>query len=191
MGQSYKNHGAWEFYTPSPEDRPAGLPDNVMFYRRVGDGVDWYDYKNNPDNWTKGSVKMTIRETGGTFYTMTVTTDESMLSPPGTTILEVLGYEGTDPKADFYHKIVDMETDTFTPIPLPPAQTVKADIWRRCTEVEAEILEGLLDSLSAKKRRMFSDAQYLGHDDPFFDELYGAVSEALGPERAAVVLAAS
>lgn len=69
--------------------------------------------------------------------------------------------------------------------------TYKADIWRRCTEAEADVLDAALDQSPSRLRRLFDDAQYVDPSDPDYPTIRGAVVSALGEARAAVVLAPS
>lgn len=78
------------------------------------------------------------------------------------------------------------------PAPLAPAkQTAKADIWRRCTDAEAEALAATLALRSTREQRIFNDASYLDHADPLFAVMFDAVASAFGQDRAAVILAPS
>lgn len=188
MAQTYKAHGSWSRYTPDPF--PTEKPVNTMFCKRDTDGVDWYDYAHDPKNWTDGSAKLCIQSFGTDKMVVTaVNTDPTFLFPQDGTVLEVIGFEGDADQ--FHNNLVDLATDSFVPPPGPPVRTVKADIWRRCTDAEAETLSNLLAALPARKRNLYNDANFLDHADPFYAELYAAVAQAITPARADVVLAAS
>lgn len=187
MPQTYKAHGSWSRYEPASP--PPEKPVNTMYCKRDTDGVDWYDYCHDASNWTEGSAKLVIQKWGDTYVVNVASLDPTTLFPQGAIVLEVIGFEG-DPQ-QFASKIVDPTTDTFTDPPAPPAITQKADIWRRCTDQEAETLSFLLSALPAKKRNLYNDCNYLDHADPFYAELYAAVAQAITPARADVVLAAS
>jgi hypothetical protein len=75
--------------------------------------------------------------------------------------------------------------------PEPAAITYKADIWRRCTDAQAEALTGLLGTQSVRQQRLFNDSQHLLHDDPDFLVLRAAVGTFLGEAEAARILAPS
>ncbi len=77
------------------------------------------------------------------------------------------------------------------PAPAPAVITTKADLFRRCTDEEAEAIETTLMGLSVRKRRIFEGAQHIASDDPDFDDLRTAAVEMFGEERAAELLAAS
>jgi hypothetical protein len=186
MAQTYKAHGSWSRYTPDPF--PPEKPSNAMFLKRDTDGVDWYDYAHAAENWTDGSAKLVVQNWGGTYVVNAANTDPTFLFPAGAIILEVIGFEGD--AQQFANKIVDLATDTFTD---PPRKvlTMKGDIWRRCTDSEADTLSNLLAALPARKRNLYNDCNYLDHSDPFYSELSAAVGQAIGQDRAAIVLAAS
>lgn len=187
MEQSYKSHGSWSRY--SPETIPPERPVNTMFAKRDSDGVDWYDYIESGKNFTEGSAKLTLMTGAAGLQVMAANTEAAFLFPQGCTVLEVIGFEGE--VSQFVNKIVDLANDTFADPPRPADRTQKADIWRRCTDQEAETLSFLLSALPAKKRNLYNDCQYLDHADPFYAELYAAVAQAITPARADVVLAAS
>jgi hypothetical protein len=72
----------------------------------------------------------------------------------------------------------------------PPAlRTFKADILRRATVYEAELIELALTASSAKYRNLFRDVQYLDHDDPRFAVLRSGFIDAFGEARADQLLA--
>lgn len=80
------------------------------------------------------------------------------------------------------------------PAPEPdprPVITSKADLFRRCTDDEAEAIEAALQALPVRKRRIFEGAQYVSSADPDFDELRVGLVTLFGAERAAELLAAS
>ena len=77
------------------------------------------------------------------------------------------------------------------PAPAMPVITFKADIYRRCTNPEAEKIDEALASASVRDRRMFEFAQYLDHADPVFTALRTAMVGMFGEDRTAVLLAAS
>jgi hypothetical protein len=70
-------------------------------------------------------------------------------------------------------------------------RTFKADIWRRATDGEAERIVSDLAQQPIRKQRLFDDAQFLDHADPFIVELKAGFVQAFGPERADELLAPS
>lgn len=76
-------------------------------------------------------------------------------------------------------------------VSLPPAprQIYKADIWRRATNAEADIMDAMLDSQPARLRRMWADAQYLQSDDELYATIEAALIGQFGATRAAELLA--
>lgn len=77
------------------------------------------------------------------------------------------------------------------PLPDPAARTFKADIWRRATEEEAEVIDAHVSAQPIKLRNLFRDAAYLAHDDPYFSDLKAGFEQAFGRERADELLAPS
>ncbi|MBB5765716.1 hypothetical protein ABEV34_11850 [Methylorubrum rhodesianum] len=72
-----------------------------------------------------------------------------------------------------------------------PSITYKADLWRRCTDEEADAIDGALKAAPVRQRRLFEDAQYLDHADESFVFARAALSELFGEARAAALLAIS
>jgi hypothetical protein len=69
--------------------------------------------------------------------------------------------------------------------------TYKADIWRRVTDEEAEIIDATLNTLPVRKQRLYNDAQFISHSDEMFTELMAGFVAAFGEERAEEILAPS
>lgn len=80
-----------------------------------------------------------------------------------------------------------------TPLPAAPASviTYKADLYRRCTDEEAEAIEVALAGAPVRQRRLFESAQFLNHADPVFATMHEAMVGMFGAERADELLAAS
>ncbi len=75
--------------------------------------------------------------------------------------------------------------------PMGPVITYKADIYRRCTDDEADAIEMALAAASVRKRRLFESALHLNHSDEAFAFARDAMVEMFGPERAGELLAVS
>ncbi|WP_424140255.1 hypothetical protein [Roseomonas chloroacetimidivorans] len=77
----------------------------------------------------------------------------------------------------------------------PPSEaivrTLKSDIWRRCTDEEAEALEAALNAAPVRLRRLFNDSTILESNWPEYEALRSGIVQAVGEERAAELLAAS
>lgn len=78
--------------------------------------------------------------------------------------------------------------------PLPsagPVITYKADIYRRCTDAEADAIEMALAAAPVRQRRLFESAMYLDHSDEAFAFIQEALVGMFGQKRADELLAAS
>jgi hypothetical protein len=88
--------------------------------------------------------------------------------------------------------ISDTEAAQIIAANAPAAPTLtkiyKHDIWDRATESEAEILDALLDSQSAKLRRMWTDSLSINTNDELYPMVYAACVAALDPGRADIIL---
>ena len=76
-----------------------------------------------------------------------------------------------------------------------PPSTSKADIWRRATDAEAEVIDALLRDLPSdlgmspvKLRRLWDDATSIDHSDPLFETIRAIAVEHFGEERADALL---
>jgi len=78
-------------------------------------------------------------------------------------------------------------------VPVQPTviRTLKSDIWRRCTDEEAALLDAALDAAPARLRRLFNDSQVIESDKPEYQFLLQGIGAAVGAERALELLAAS
>jgi len=69
--------------------------------------------------------------------------------------------------------------------------TFKNDVWRRCSEEQAGVIDTELTKLGTRQRRMWEDAQYLDHADPLVMMLKAQMTAAFGESEAARILAPS
>lgn len=107
-------HGDWQLYTPSPF--PTDMPVSALFSRRIGDGVDWYDYVKAGSNFQADTIKMTVTDT----LVCAATTDPTMLFPGRGSILEVTDVPLDDPQGDWGRRTYDAATQTFSADPVAP-----------------------------------------------------------------------
>jgi hypothetical protein len=83
---SVKDHGKWVLYKPEPH--PEAYPKNVIFAKREGDGVDWYDYVRG-DNFGKDTIKFALDERDGKTCIRAPVVDADRLFPAGCRVVEV------------------------------------------------------------------------------------------------------
>lgn len=92
-------------------------------------------------------------------------------------------------------RIVNGGAVAFAPpvVPVAPARaiTYKADIWRRATDPEAEIIVAVLSARPVRRQRLFNDATHIDHADADFPELLAGFTQAFGAARATTLLAPS
>ena len=136
------DHGTWVPYKP---DKPKGdAPANAVFMRRESDGVDWYDYV-RPNFYQMFPRPQSLLELNGETQPLkpnfvsgslvcnvyhhkhfkvdivgTATRDPTAVMPYRQRVIEIVGYEGDDPHAEFGGKVYDHEAGTFTKLELPP-----------------------------------------------------------------------
>lgn len=91
--------------------------------------------------------------------------------------------------------LVDVPVATRPP---PPVYTRKIDIWSRATDEQAEALQAAFNAAPVRMQQIFSAADWILHDtadppsaNPFWPFLVSAITEAVGAEEAALLLAPS
>ncbi|MCP1558397.1 UNVERIFIED_ORG: hypothetical protein M2438_002481 [Methylobacterium sp. SuP10 SLI 274] len=196
MSYTIIDHGTWVPYTReavvSPEGFPL-VPAGTMFCRRESDGADWYDFSRAQDSFAAGSILIACLKTDIGWVTQGVFADFGRMFPQNQMLIELQGWEGEKPHNEFGMKIYDPVAQTFTDISVPAPQVIvfKKDIWVRATDAEADTIETVLSQQTTRKQRIFNEATYLDHADPFFAELKAGFIEAFGEERAGELLAES
>lgn len=118
-------HGRWDYYTPATPKE--GMPPQVMYAQRVGDGMDWYDYVASKPFGDTSVVVTVYPMQDGTEITQAATFDYTAIFPPKARLLEMTDYVGSDPQADLGQRIYDPATltigDKYAPPPPPPTRT--------------------------------------------------------------------
>jgi hypothetical protein len=128
-----KDHGLWHRY--KPEKLPPGVPASVMFSRREGDGIDWYDYVNAGTNFAADSIKMTV--VGG--IVGAANRDPTTLFPGDGNVIEVFGVAVDDPQKAAGGKAYDAASKTFGDPPPPPVRPDPlAEILKRLEALEGK-----------------------------------------------------
>lgn len=97
--------GAWESYKPA--EIPEGLPDGVLFCRRIEDGVDWYEFQKRP--FGDNSIYLVLRDN----VVQVATRELGRLFPVGSTLIELS--DTNDDEATYVGKKYD--AGTFSPAP--------------------------------------------------------------------------
>lgn len=72
-----------------------------------------------------------------------------------------------------------------------PVITTKADLFRRASDAEAEMIDTALKTGSLRERLIFEAAQYLDHADPLFASMRTALAGMFSEARADQLLAPS
>jgi hypothetical protein len=111
------DHGKWERYAPNPP--VENLPANVMFARRVGDNVDWYEYVSS-NHFQDGSVVMTVQRVADGAVIQAATRDPTEIFPAPFSVIEETEYTGTDPLKDFGRRMYDADLRKVGDLYVPP-----------------------------------------------------------------------
>lgn len=77
------------------------------------------------------------------------------------------------------------------PTPPAPVITFKADLWRRATPEEAQVMSADLQDADAQLRELYLAVQYLDHTAPEFGVLRSSLVARFGEKRADELLAPS
>lgn len=85
-------------------------------------------------------------------------------------------------------EIAQRQADAAMP-PLPKYLISKVEMWRRCTDDEAEALYADLRQAPVRLQALFDGAQIVDTRDELYMTLKGIVEARVGADRAAVILA--
>lgn len=118
-------HGKWIIYQADDallERRKLTRQHGVVFCKHTDTQQDWYDFR---DAFAAGSgiVLVTMGEQYDGLVTGAASSNPNFIFPHNGWLIEIQGYTGSDPQADFGNKIYDPEEQTFTdrpPMPPPP-----------------------------------------------------------------------
>lgn len=134
MAYEFIEHGRWETYQPT-EPLPGKfgtIPLNALFFRRVGDGVDWYIYANTATNWQDGAAVATalpgMTEAQG-YLVQAVTWTAREILPGEGIVFEITGIPlGTEkPHKLFEGQIYRSASGgSITPMPPSPVERISA-----------------------------------------------------------------
>jgi hypothetical protein len=80
------DHGDWVSYRP--ESHPL-LRHNVLFCKRVSDGIDWYKFQRQDDFLTSTTVKMTLLKINDEWTVQATQRDGSMIWPLNNKLIEL------------------------------------------------------------------------------------------------------
>lgn len=189
MTISIKNLGFWEMYVP--ENPPENHPPRTLYCRNK-EGVDWYDFRFADGSWDEPCLMVTADPLSEfKFKIQSVSFDKNGVVPLNMQVLEIAGVPEDNPAPWklFEQKIYDSLTNTITdPEPEPKYFVSKADMWRRCTDEEAELLYADLRNAPAKYQAIFDGASVIDIRDDFFPILEGVVKNRVTDERAAELL---
>jgi len=133
------DHGIWRPYKPDPLPQWAldaieggSLPDGMvpMFLQREDDGADWYEHRNDEQNWTQHSVICTVLADPATGIetVKAVFRDRMMQFPINQRLIEITGHDVEDdkPHNEFAWMIYDPADKTLSPAASPQVLTVQS-----------------------------------------------------------------
>src|SRR4029077_10002730 len=137
------DHGEWISYKP---DGHWLLQHNVLFCKRVSDGVDWYVYQRQTNLLTSDTVKMTLMKVEDEWTVMATQRDGSMIWPLDTRLIEV-DMSGDHEK--FRQKRFNFDSRTFS-------DARKIDMDRPLLRALAKELGGDVDRLAQSLKALLS-----------------------------------
>ncbi len=118
-------HGTWIRYKPHEPFGKFKNTSGIVNLKREGDDQDWYAYIYGDDGPPFGtnSILMIAHDftiLQGTWVIGPATFDPTMLWPENGLLIELTGYTGYDPQADFGGKVYNRKDKTFSDLPPPP-----------------------------------------------------------------------
>jgi len=158
-----KSHGDWQRYTP--HRLPEGAPPNAMFSRRIGDGVDWYDYVNPPkdnrqrlfsENFREDSVKIAFmfHEYEQKWKIGPSVIDATLIFPPNHFVREIIDFGTTDEDeiiARLRNRFIDPDSNEITEPPPPPQLSSEE---RRVSENMLAVVMDLMARMETLEKKL-------------------------------------
>jgi len=115
---SILNHGTWSHYVPAKPKE--GLPPQVLYLHRDGDGVDWYEFRDSEPFHLASTLMTASPIDDGLFIIQQATFDHTAIWPVSSLLLEHQSYEGTDPFTDLHWLTFDPATGQLGERYVPP-----------------------------------------------------------------------
>jgi hypothetical protein len=134
------DHGRWVRY--QPDRLPPDMPPNALFARRISDGVDWYNYVRDENNFVADSVKFTAtwQDIHNGYIIGLATRDPSMLFPAGALLREIIDYHGSDDlHLELGNRLYDPDTHRLRALPPPPPPFDFQRLEARLAAIEAKL----------------------------------------------------
>lgn len=118
------DHGEW-VACPKPENYPVKqLPQNILFSKRVSDGVDWYIFQRKELRDAKGLFVITVPTEDGGLAVATTTHDVTVLFPTGhMRLFEVL--DAPEDHEKLRMQRLDLKKKKFVPPPPQPVTMIE------------------------------------------------------------------
>lgn len=119
---------------------------------------------------------------------------QDVLFPADTVVASGLVTLPTGPSQDVASKpavMIDWSQVIGGPTEPSAYRISKADMWRRMTDDEADILKAVLSETSVRMQEIYAGAPYISSDDELFPTLYAGIQGALSTARADAILAPS
>ena len=178
-----KNRGDWERYTP--ETTPPFAPPNTIFWRRVNDGVDWYEWSRLFWEVSQGAdqtgVPKVVVSNG---HVSCVAEDATMLSLPSAFTLYELEAGEVVPPLNWV-----LIEGVFQPSPSASVYKIyKTTLWVRLSNDDAETVMAAKALQPAKFRGIWDDAQIIESDSEFFGALKAFLTATLNADKANALL---
>lgn len=99
---------------------------------------------------------------------------------------------GWEHSEEIFARVVAGEFGPVAPYQPPnlPVKTklFKADVWRRCTDSEAALLDAALSAQPVRLRRMWDDATFISSTDELYSTLKAGITAIIGAKRAGELL---
>ena len=99
---------------------------------------------------------------------------------------------GWEHSEEIFARVVAGEFGPVAPYQPPnlPVKTklFKADVWRRCTDAAATLLDAALNSQPVRLRRMWDDATFILSTDELYSTLKAGITAIIGAKRAGELL---
>lgn len=184
---SINDLGDWEVYRPEEPD--PSLPVNMIHYRRVQDGADWFAFSRDADDFREpstifadpGAVFATCLKVEGGYLVQAVTRDWTLVVPSGSRVIVLHGVDPDLAKvhAPFEQRRYDPDTLSITDWPVRvPTSCSRLGLKRAFDELKLWPTVRAMIEADPDRAEEWSLATTIRPTDPLVQGAIGALAAA-------------
>lgn len=168
----------------------------TLFTTRKSDGVEWYEYVQNPNTFKSGSLVVTCLAMEGTHFVQGVFLEWDRCFPAMHRVIEISGwvpeFDGQKPWDVYHGMLYDENTKKIRPnterVNMNPQFVSKMTLINSLTDDEALKWTDILAKLSPKSKLLWDSTNAIMAGTEHYTELFKLLSKELGKARATTLL---